>query len=266
MIRAVLPRYTILYVKPRVQEYWSGLKMEDVENYLGYGTFPFTAISSSDAVAYDQIKKTLERIISIDIPHVENFSPEIISKIPSVLYTLASTEQCNFTSLSKSVGMNRHTLTSVFETLEKTETVWRLYPYGQHHTQVRKPSKYLFTSPAFRSMYFSLTESVSQYDNFKGKVLEDAVGLSLRRLFAESPHFSVTYDSSEGGADFIVCRGEKVFVIEVGYGHKKVDQIIKTVGRVHRETSYGILVSQNPLAVHHNENIVEVPISYFLLL
>ena len=253
--------------KPKMEKYWSDLKNDDIDRYLKYGTLPFVVVSPGDAIAFDQIKKTIEKVVSTDMPNIKHFTPEIISKIPSILYTLASTDQCNLNSLSKSIGINRQTLTSILETLEKTETIWRLHPHGSHHAQVRKPSKYLFTSPAFRSMYFSLVESTSKQDVFKGKVLEDAIGLSLRRLFSEKPLCSITYDSSEGGADFIINKNDNIIVIEVGYGKKNITQIVKTMERIGGKTPcYGILVSQNPLKIHPEENIVEIPISYFLLL
>ena len=262
-----LDAYNLLQkIKPRVKDYWSGLERADIDSYLEYGTFPSTVFMPSSAVAHDQIKKTLEQVVSVDIPHIEKFSSEIISKIPSILYMLSSTDQCSLNSMSESIDINRQTLTSVLDTLEKTETIWRLFPYGSHYRQARKSSKYLFTSPAFRSMYFNLTEDVSTHDDFKGKVLEDAVGLTLRRLFFEKPGFSITYDASKGGADFIVCYSGKVFVVEVGYGNKNISQISKTMERVRGYNSFGILVSQNPLGVYPEENIIGVPVSYFLLI
>ena len=257
--------HSLSSVKPEVQKYWSSLGRGDIDLYLKYGTFPFVVISPSDAVAFDQIKKTLEKVVSVDMVRIEKFSSDIISRVPSVLYTLASSDKCNLNSVSKSIGINRHTLASILETLEKTETVWRLYPYGSHHSQVRKPSKYLFTSPAFRSMYFSLTESVSQHDDYKGKVFEDVVGLSLQRIFSERFGFSITYDSADGGADFVIRQDEASLVFEVGYGKKNISQVVKTMNRMQEKVSYGVLISQNPLVVHPDDNIVEIPISYFLL-
>ena len=255
--------------KRRVQEYWSGINYpEDVDAYLNYGTFPFTIFSSSDAVAHDQVKKMLERVVNIDILTIENFSPHIVSKIYSLLYMLASTDQCNLTNLSNLLAINRDTLSSILDALEKTEVLWRLYPHGVHYTQVRKPSKYLFSSPVFRSMYFNLTEDISKYDTYKGKLLEDAVALSLQRLFSGRPDFSLTYDNSDGGADFIVRRNGDIFVIEVGYHEKKTQQIIQTMEKIQKqeEVSYGILISRNPLNVDTENNIIEVPITYFLLI
>ena len=267
--RDALSVYTSLSKhKPRVQKYWSKLAYpKDVDMYLDRGTFPFTVFSSSDAVAHDQVKKMLERVVSIDMPAIEKFSPDIVSKIPSLLYMLASAEQCNLSSISKSLGINRQTLSSILDALEKTEVLWRLYPYGSHYAQVRKPSKYLFSSPAFRSMYFNLTEDVSKYNDYKGKLLEDAVASSLRRLFSEKTGFSLTYDSSEGGADFVIRRSGKVSVVEVGYGEKNTQQIVQTMQRIQKQepVSYGILVSRNPLDADPEKNIVEIPITYFLL-
>lgn len=255
-------------IESEMREYWSDLEkkdINDIDTYLGYGTFPFTVVSPGEMSAYEQISEILDKVVNIDIPHIEEFSTDTISKIPELLYTLAASDQCDTVNLSKSTGISRPTLSSILKTLEKTEIVWRVRPHGQPHKQVRKPSKYLFTSPAFRSMYFNLIESVPNQGVLKGRMLEDAVGLSLRRLFSERPGFSVTYDSSKGGADFIVRRGEKIFIIEVGYGHKNMGQVIQTMGKI-QQYSYGIIISENPLNIDHDNNIVWVPIRYFLLI
>ena len=251
-------------VEPLAMEYWSTIRREEVDKYINYGTLPFTLSSQNEALVYDRIKKTLDRVVHVDIPHITEFSPEVISKIPSVLYALASSDQTSLSSLSNTINISRPTLASVLETLEMTEAVWRLHSYGSHHHQVRKPSKYLFTSPAFRSMYFNMVKSIAPHDKCKGMLFEDAVGLTLRRIFSEESETSITYDVSAGGADFIIGHGRNVFVVEAGYGIKPTRQVAQTMKKV--PASYGIVVSQSPLTHHADENIVRVPFSYFFLI
>ena len=97
-------------------------------------------------------------------------------------------------------------------------------------------------------------------------VLEDAVGLTLRRLFAEKLNASLSYDSAAGGADFIIRQNGNALIIEVGYGAKKIKQAVRTMKKVRAQSAYGVIVSDSPLTLHADENVVNVPIPYFLLI
>ena len=253
--------------KTKIMKYWGKIqnKKKAIDSYIGYGTLPFTITQDNEIVIYDQIKKTLDRIINVDIPQIKKFSSDILRKIPPILYTIASSQQCNISNIANTLDISRPPLMEVLETLEKTETVWRVYPYGSHHSQVRKPSRYLFTSPSFRSMYFNLIESVSMREEYNGMIFEDTVGLIIRRIFSEKPQTSITYDSAKGGADFIIRCGKKTFVIEVGYGTKGSRQVAETMKRV-KNTTYGIVISKKDLSVDEQKNIIYIPISYFLLI
>jgi predicted AAA+ superfamily ATPase len=252
-----------------VKQYWIDTDPKDVDKYMSYGTLPFMVALKNEALVYDQIKKTLERVISVDIPRITQFSAETVSKIPMVLYALAETEQLSLNSLSDKgdLDISRPVLTSVLETLERTETIWRIYPHGSHMSQAtRQPSKYLFTSPAFRSMYFNFIGNTRTRDNYKGKLLEDTVGLYLNRLFNGKPDTSVTYDSVSGGADFIVRQGKETLVLEVGYGEKSFKQVLMTMAKENVHARYGIVVSERPLEVNEEKNTISIPLNYFLLI
>ena len=49
-------------------------------------------------------------------------------------------------------------------------------------------------------MYFNFIGNTRTRENYKGKLLEDTVGLYLNRLFNGKPDTSVTYDSALGGS------------------------------------------------------------------
>jgi hypothetical protein len=115
-------------------------------------------------------------------------------------------------------------------------------------------------------MYFNFIGNTRTHNNYKGKLLEDTIGLYLNRIFSGKPDTSITYDSMAGGADFIVRQSKEMFVIEVGYGEKTFNQIERTIKKTGINARYGILISQSPLAVDENKNIVSIPLSYFLLI
>lgn len=250
-------------MEPSINQYWLGIERLEVNRYMKYGTLPFAVKLKNEGLVYDQIKKILDRVISMDIAQLGQFKNEIISKIPEILYAVAASDMLSVTHLARDLDMERPTLTQVLSVLEKTETLLRIYPYGAHATQVRKPSKYLFASPAFRSMYYNFVGNIIGQDAYMGKLLEDTVGLYLTRCLVNR-NASLTYDSSQSGADFIVRLNEQNIVMEVGTGEKGFAQVNNTAQRV--KSKYGIAVSDTPLVLNQDQTAINIPLSYFFLI
>jgi len=251
----------------KINKYYLNISRLDFENYLYYGSLPFMIALDNEAIVYDQISKSLERVISRDIPQVEGFATETINKIPAILYAVADMDAFNFSTLASRFNISRPKITEIFEVLEKTEILHRIYPYGSHFNQVtKKPSKYLFSSPAFRAMYYKTIGNTISGENARGKLLEDLVGMYLYRILSKDSNMSLVFDGASGGADFIVRNGNKKIVIEVGVNKKKNIQVIKTAKKV--KADYGIIVSEKTKELEYNKenNIVKIPLKYFVLM
>lgn len=248
----------------RVNNYLSEVNRLEVENYIRYGTLPFMVAVNNEALVYDKIEKNVERIVSIDVAQSANFSSEILSRIPAILYAIADADIVVVSSLAEKLDISRPKLMEIFDVLEKTETIIRIHPHGGHYSQTNKPSKYLFSSPAFRSMYFNTIGSIKKREDSMGKLLEDTVGMYLNRYFGNKMNVAINYDSSAGGADFIVTIGDKKLIIEVGMGEKGFAQIRNTMKKVKAE--YGIVIAQDRLFYSEKDNSVRIPLEYFLLI
>lgn len=246
-----------------VRIYWTGIDRLEVDRYMKYGSLPFAVKLQNEGLVYDQIKKIIDRIISMDIVELGQFTTEIITRIPELLYTVAATDSLNILNVAKDLNLNRETVINILSALEKSETLVRVYPYGAHGTQVRKPSKYLFASPAFRSMYYNFIGNTITEPAYMGKLLEDTVGFYLNR-YLSGKSYSITYDSAQAGADFIIRKGLQNIIIEAGYGKKGFAQIEHTFSRV--QAKYGIAISMSPLQLNPNKTAITVPLSYFLLI
>lgn len=247
----------------RVRTYWLDVDRLEIDRYMKYGTLPFTVRLQNEGLAYDQIKKIIDRIVGMDVAQLGTFASEVTARIPEILYIISASEIVSITNMVKDVGLSRNTLADVLDVLEKTELLVRVYPYGAHASQVRKPSKYLFASPAFRSMYYSLIGNTINKKDYIGKLFEDTVGLYLRK-YVMNKHGSLTYDTAHQGADFIVHFINENIILEAGYGQNKgIRQLQKTAERV--KAKYGLVISQQPLALGDDNQSVMVPASYFLL-
>lgn len=251
----------------KINEYYHGIGRLDFENYLFYGSLPFMIALENEALVYDQISKSLERVINKDIPQMRGLSSDITGRISAILYAVADMDVLNFTTLAEKFGISRSKIAEIFSVLEQAEVLHRIYPHGSHFKQVtQRPSKYLFSSPAFRAMYYKTIGNIITEQNARGKLLEDLVGMYLYRLCDKKPAFSLTYDSAKGGADFILSAGENKIVIEVGANKKEYRQVAQTAEKV--KAVYSIIISEEADALEYNQeaNALKIPLKYFLLM
>jgi predicted AAA+ superfamily ATPase len=252
--------------RPLIAGYWSRVDRLEINKYLQYGTLPFMAAVGNPALAFDLLERSVDRIIGTDVSKIGKFDADTIIKVPQVLYSVADSDQISLNSLEKITGLTRPTLASVFRALEQAEVLYQLKPNSaSHSSQSRQPNKYMFTTPAIRAMYFTLTGSTKVTSDVAGHLLEDAVVLYLRRLFGDkSLTNSITYGDTQGSADFIVRNTRSTFVIETGMRKKTLKQIYNTpnvsAGRI------GIVVSDSELSINPETNTVVVPLGDFLLM
>ena len=250
----------------RITQYWARVSASDINKYLQYGSLPFMAALGNPALAFDQLERSIDRIIGGDVLKLGQFSADVVARIPQVLYSIADSDAPSVNAMSNSLGITRPTLTRILDALEKAEVLYRLGPSTASHTaQIRQPDKYMFTTPAIRAMYFTLTGSTRASQQVLGHLLEDMVVMYLRRIFGErSLTNSITHNTSVGSADFTVTRGQKQYVIETGLGHKDSRQILATPHV--RNDRIGIIISNDELSVDIENNIVTVPIRQFVLM
>jgi len=246
-----------------VDKYWMGIDRLEFKKYIRWGTLPYMVKIDNESIAYDLLKKTVDRIIAVDVPELGKFETDVIKRIPEILYMVAGSDTVSVTRMSSNLGINKLTLSEVLEVLEKTETLIRVFPYGSPGIQVRKPSKYLFLSSAIRSMYFNFTSSVIDETLIKGKLLEDTIGLYLTKYMQKNIGTSLTYDNSEKGADFFLKTNGGYIIIEVGSGKKGFQQINNSFNKI--GAKYGLVISANELALDGQCRSVYIPLKYFLL-
>lgn len=250
-------------VKQDVTNYWLQIDRLAIDTYLRYASLPFTLHYTSEALVYDQIEKSLTNIIIADIPRLKKFDAVTVSKINSILYAISSADIVSLKKLSEMFDLAINTIVDILDTCVKAELLLRVYPYGSHYSQVRKPSKYLFLSSAYRSMFFNLIGSQITYEHYKGFLLEDVIGLYFQKILANQIGTAITYDNVEGGADFIINLQGRKIPVEVGHGEKGYDQLVATMKRIN--ASYGMIVSTAKLKLSDDKQMVSVPLEYFLL-
>ncbi|NCN24383.1 MAG: ATP-binding protein [Candidatus Pacebacteria bacterium] len=246
-----------------VKKYWFGIETLEVDKYLKYSSMPFALTISSEQHVYMLTNQLIDRVIERDLSELGSFDTSTLSSIKNILLLVAGSSEVSLTSVAKSLRrISLITLANILESLEKAEILIRVYPYGSTYKKVRKPSKYHFMTPAIRYALLSIVEGENAFLNHKGKYMEDVVALSLHQNFSDKNASPIFYDSSKGGADFLLSLSNKKIPIEVGYGKKLANQAEATLKKLGGK--YGIVVSDSELILKNN--IVKVPLKYFLLM
>ncbi len=255
---------TLKKEEAKIKEYWLDIDTFEMHRYLKFGTFPFTLRSENEVLALSFVSQVINKVIYTDIPQFYKFETETLNRIDNVLYLISDTLGVSVTKLSETLEMKPDTLRLILKSLESSGLISRIPPHGAHFKQVKKASKYLFATPSLRFSYLASRESIGIFENYQGSLFEDIAGMYLNRVLPKFGGFSLTYDVSEGGADFVITVGIQKIVLEVGAGKKGYRQIIKTAEKVNPK--YSLVISNNELEYSQEHNAVKIPLRYFLLM
>ena len=261
-------------IKPKVDEYWSSVPYERnvlFGEYLAHGTLPFTLDLPNTSAIWDRINRILSESLDRDVMAYKRFDTPTVAIIPQLLFLLASSTELSVTKLANKLSSNVRTIKAVISALEKTEIITAIPPKGAAHGHIGKPNKYLFTSPAMRAALCGFGGVITPESDasLRGKLLEDVVGLYLKRMFLDAPltRAIVEHDPSKGGADFIVSNDgtkQSSVIIEVGAHKTTSNQAIQTMNDI--KGKYGIIVTSGVLGVDATNNVARVPFEYFFLM
>lgn len=247
-----------------VADQWSRFDRSDINEYLMNGTLPFT-LKEITPSAYDNISILLDRIIDKDIKELGQFDIPTLSAAKRLLFMMADSDVLSANKAVNIVKLSYNTILSVLDALEKAELIIRVPAQGSNFTQARKPAKYLFMSPAMRAALLSVTGIGDTFMARRGRFLEDVAALHFYREFVAKRVGSLKYDVSQGGADFILqIANKKQIVFEVGIGEKGVEQAKKTMGS--HKSDFGVVVCATNLVLSKENNVVKMPLDYFLLM
>lgn len=248
-----------------VNKCWSKINRHDIQSYLSYGSLPFSFIMPNETAVYDAISLLLDKIIKQDLPTLGNFDQDTLGAVKKILFAIAENDTSSLGLLERNFGINRLTISNIFEALEKVELLIKVPAYGSNMTAAKKPNKYLFMSPAIRMTFFSFTGQESTYLTRQGKLLEDSFAMHLYREFIVGNKGLVRYDSAQGGADFILqILNNKQIVIEVGMGNKDIKQIANTIKKINSD--YNLIFSNSELKINEKLKTVFVPLDYYFLM
>ncbi len=249
-----------------VLSFWSKTDRHYINEYLKTGTLPFAIKMKDEARAYQTVVLLVDKVINQDVQSLRRFDSETIGYIKRVIFLLAESEVVSVKSLAKNLKTSEHNIFNILEVLELAEILIRIMPYGSNSKKVRKSSKYRFTSSAMRAAFLSVAGNSQIFSQQRGKLLEDIVAMVLYKEFVANSRGALNYEVSSGGADFVLTIAEKnILPIEVGIGEKLGTQVRNTMKKV-KSAKYGLVISQSPLVLLEDSNILKIPLDYFLMI
>jgi uncharacterized protein len=254
-------------LEKEVRNYWARIDKLQIQQYLTSGTFPFALKFKSPNQLYEAISGLLDKIIQKDIESLKLFDVKTLHSIKRLLFLLAdAVDVLSVNKLHNVVGIESPiTIRNVLSVLEQAELLIRIPPYGSQTSKLNKPSKHLFMSPAIRMSLLSIAGKEATYHTRMGRLMEDAAALHFYREFVGSGIGSLSYDPAQGSADFVLqIANQKDIVIEIGIGKKGPKQVKNTMQKI--KCNYGIVVSDGNLKKVDGENIIQIPLQYFLMM
>jgi hypothetical protein len=251
-----------------VSKYFSKLPPEAERDYFSFGGFPFILrLKNKKSIIFELISGVIDKLITKDLLEMKKFSSETISKIKDLLYLIASSDATDIDKLCTALRLDYRTVRNVLDALVKSGILVEFRSYGQKFVKVRKPIKFLFISPSLR---ISLLNGILPPE-VKGKILEDYLTLIFLKDFKKkrkgfNSDIDIMYDSSAGGADFVLRIGEhKKIIIEVGFGKENEGiRQIENTGKNIGGYVYGIVISAKSDLELVRDKIVKMPLKFWL--
>jgi predicted AAA+ superfamily ATPase len=251
-----------------ISRYFSLFSPGAEEDYLYFGGFPFILrLKNKKSIIFELISGVIDKLIIKDLLEMKKFSSETISKIKDLLYLIASSDTTDVNKLCNTLRLDYRPVRNVLDALVKSGILVEIKSYGKKFVKVRKPIKFLFISPSLR---ISLLNGILPPE-VRGKILEDYLALIFWKDFKEKGKgfnggIDIMYDSSAGGADFVLRTGEnEKIIIEVGFGKENEGiRQIENTGKNIDGYNYGIIVSQKADLELVSNKIVKMPLRFWL--
>lgn len=176
------------------------------KNYLKIGAFPF--YNANEDEYYQQLIRTINLILEVDLPSIQNIDYQNITKIKRLLYILAKNVPFtpNVSKLSERIMLPRNTLVQVFQWLSKAQLIHSYFKTGKSISSLNKPDKIWIHHT---NISYALAQSTPDIS-------------SLRESFFLSQLSDLHQISLPPKGDFLI---DETYTFEIGGRHKQMKQI-----------------------------------------
>lgn len=252
-------------VAPEINTYYKWTVLGDYYRYLCYGSFPHLIDVNEESMVYEQMQRTLDRILYKDLAYAK-FHPDTVALIPSILFALSHMEICNIKKMAEEFNFSRSKMSEILDALENSGLLRRMYAYWPYLGEVvsRRSSKYLFATPAFRILNYRMLSELLLDSNKKSKIMEDVVAMYFHKAFDRVGKWTISYDANVWWTDMIVDIDESLIPIQIEWNTEWYKEVAQTMKKY--PSKYGIIISENQLWHDKEAGIVKIPLRMFLLM
>ena len=109
--------------------------------YLKHGSYPYFEGDEDDY--YQKMLNTVNLVLDIDLPAIQNIDYENIAKFKRLLYVLATNVPYtpNISGLSEKIKLNRNAMVQAIQLLGKAELIHTVYKQNRSISSLNKPDK-----------------------------------------------------------------------------------------------------------------------------
>ncbi|KZX16447.1 hypothetical protein MBCUT_08330 [Methanobrevibacter cuticularis] len=237
----------------------------EFEKFLKSYSFPST-LNLDEEEAYFQINTIINNIIEKDIFSVKSFNTSTTDVIRRIILYIALQKPgtTSHQKIANYLSISPTTVREILETLEKTQLIFNLKPYGGGGKILKKAWQYYFLSPSLKA---AINFEIGRYDldskECLGILAENLVASALYKMTkVDFKYMGLFYPPDKGSSDFIIrTKFDDSIPIEVGIGKKTKSQLIKDINKYN--SKYGILVSNRYEQITHINNIIYIPLMSF---
>jgi len=186
-------------LKDDVDRQWTRYPRTSINKYLDTGTIPFTLTETDPRQVYSAINAMTDKIITLDMQALNQFTPETIGAMKRLLMILTDCDVMPLQKMADTVGVSRSQLINILDAFVKAELLIKVPAHGSNITATTNPAKFFFMSPAIRAAFHDIVGIPGTVDSRRGMLLEDAAALHYYREFVTKRKGSITHPYDKSG-------------------------------------------------------------------
>jgi len=226
--------------------------------YVNYHNIPSTLFIKNKTAISDSIIELLRQIIFEDLQKIEQ-NVFFIFNVEKLLLKIANLDEIQMSSLSQMTDIPEDEIQEILQVLVKAELIHIVKANTPAENGEEETIKIYFISPSFRRSLLSLVYGDNITIENRTKIFEDLVAMYLKRI---SPDSSLTWLKQTEGKNpvFVLQTFEKPIFFEIGINKSNTMRI------ENKEYRYGVFVNTQITDIEYDNNIIHLPLNYFLLL
>jgi predicted AAA+ superfamily ATPase len=156
------------------------------DGYLRHGAYPY--FDGDEAIYYQKLKQTINLILEVDLPAVQNIDYVSITKIKRLLHVLSANVPFtpNISSLSEKIGLHRNNLVQALHWLAKAYLIHIYFKSGKSIGILNKPDKIWMHNP---NLSYSLSQDNTDIGNKRESFFLSQVSVDHEVSIPESGDF-----------------------------------------------------------------------------